>query len=133
MKISDTAMHEAISHRRRPEAGSTPALCTKSDRERTLPFPDAKSIDEAFAAFDETHPEVYRLFRDLAESLWNAGKRRGSARDIWGRIRWEYDTGGRSGDFALNNNFTALYARKLAAEDERFATFFEFRARKAAT
>ena len=38
----------------------------------------------------------------------------------------------RDGGFKINNNFVALYARKLVAADPSFAGFFAFRVRRTA-
>lgn len=95
--------------------------------------PDARSIAERFEAFHAAHPEVYRLFAQLAGQLLAAGHGRGSAEQIVQRIRWEFAVNEpRHAGFKINDHFRALYARKLAAEDPRFADFFEFRRRRRA-
>jgi hypothetical protein len=95
---------------------------------------DKRTIAERFAEFDRQHPEVYELFRKFAYELSYAGRDRGSADQIVQRIRWETNVRADRPDHELkiNDHFTALYARKLAAEDGRFKTFFEFRVRRTA-
>lgn len=97
---------------------------------RNLPF--RRTIDTRFAAFDALHPEVYTLFKRFAQELLDRGARRGSADMVMHRIRWETAAGAKPTDpgrptFKLDNNFSSRYARKLAAEDPRFESFFTFR------
>jgi len=94
---------------------------------------DRRSIAERFGEFDAQHPEVYRLFRDLAVELWEAGHRHGSAEEIVQAIRWRHRINPKceGGGLKLNDNFRTMYARKLAREDARFAGFFAFRQRRA--
>ena len=98
-----------------------------------LPFPDDdRSIQERFEAFDREHPEVFRLFKQYAESAMRAGFTRYSASAIFERIRWFHHIERGDAEFALNNLWRSRYPRKLAAEDPRFVDFFEFRALKSA-
>lgn len=108
--------------RRREHDGDFPSLFSVN----------SKTAQERFAEFDAQHPEVYRMFRRFAEELLESGCEHGSAEQIVQRIRWEMSLN-REGDsgFRFNNWFRAHYARKLAAEDARFADFFEFRSRRA--
>ena len=89
-----------------------------------------RSINAQFTRFDRKHPEVYTLFKRYARMLLDAGQRRGSADMILHRLRWETSVGAsrrHGARYKLNNIFSSRYARKLAAEDERFARFFTFR------
>ncbi len=94
---------------------------------------DSATIDARFREFDRAHPDVWRLFRQFALELLQAGREHYSADAILHRIRWHFATSGKCHDgFKMNNNFSSRYARKLAAEDERFRGFFEFRRLKSA-
>lgn len=107
---------------------STPAPPPLFDRPATT-----DRIAEDFARFNELHPDVYQAFKRYALQLRGAGRARGSARDVLGRVRWEtqvnpsYRNGGA---FKVNNNFAAIMARKLMAERPEFDGFFEVRERK---
>lgn len=96
-------------------------------------MPDEQPITRRFRAYDEANPEVYRLFKMYALQLWNAGHRKGGAKMIWERLRWEFmkKHGTNGHNYKLPNDFTADYARKLADEDPRFMTFFQFKERPA--
>lgn len=91
-------------------------------------------IARAFAAFHGDHPEVYREFCRMVGELRAAGHRHYSAKAIIEVIRFHTDVNagyeGR-GEFKINNNFTALYARKWRAEHPGQSDFFETRKRKA--
>jgi hypothetical protein len=80
-----------------------------------------------FKEFDKTNPEIYGLFRFFALELLAAGRTRYSARTIIERIRWHQATSSDDGEFKINNNYIAHYARKLAQEDSRFTEFFTWR------
>lgn len=96
-----------------------------------------KTIDDKFQAFHAANPEVFEKFREFAELLIfkNRGKMSGAL--IMERVRWEALTGRfRQGStftlegFKIDNNFTALYVRKLVAEYPVFGGKFETRKRK---
>jgi hypothetical protein len=90
-------------------------------------------IAEQFEVFDRAHPEVYLAFKRYALELYQAGRRRGSARDVLGRVRWETAVNPRyqaNGEFKVNNNFAAVMARKVMEEEPGLAGFFETRERK---
>lgn len=92
------------------------------------PVEDDESIDAQFARFDAAHPEVYELFQRFSGELLGRGRAHYSADAILHRIRWHYAVNvDHDGGFKINNNFSSRYARKLAADDQRFAEFFEFR------
>ena len=84
----------------------------------------------ACAEFDARHPQVYELFRKLVLEARAAGVTKIGAKAVAERLRWEYQREIKRGDFAINNNYTALWARRLAAEHEECATMFKFRERK---
>jgi hypothetical protein len=87
-----------------------------------------ETIQERFLAFDRANPEVYAAFKDFSLRLLNAGRTHYSADGILHTVRFHTAVNGdRDGGFKIDNNFSSRYARKLAAEDTRFAEFFEFR------
>jgi hypothetical protein len=96
-------------------------------------FGDRRTIEERFAEFDRAHPEVYRLFVERARAIRAAGWRRYSTKTLMETARYHADLQCRDRrGFKLNNDFTALYARKLMEEfPEEFAGFFETRERRA--
>jgi nucleoside-diphosphate-sugar epimerase len=100
-----------------------------SPEDTRRPPPKEKDWDTRFAEFDKTHPEVYGLFKYYAEQLLASGRSKGGARAIIERMRWHHSTSS-DGEFKLNNMFIPRYARKLAEEDKRFETFFDFREMK---
>lgn len=90
-------------------------------------------IAEQFEAFNAEHPEVYKAFVGYALDLRRTGRRRGSARDVLGRVRWETAVNPMFrayGDFKVNNNFAAIMARRAMQEHPSLEGFFETRERK---
>jgi hypothetical protein len=104
----------------------------------TLPFPDPPtlfdpvepppSIEDQFQAFHKRHPEVYRLLVTFARQAKVRSKRVG-IRLLWERLRWEFYIE-RDEEFKLNNNMTALYARRIMEHEHDLAGFFETRERR---
>lgn len=91
-----------------------------------------KTLDARFAEFDEKHPEIYAEFRRIALAILNAGGTHASSDGILHTVRCNDQI--RRGDdceWKVNNSYTSRFSRKLAAEDPRFASFFEFRVLKA--
>lgn len=100
----------------------------------TLPlFDDHRTIAERFAEFDTAHPEVYASFRHFAGVMLARGHQHYSADGIMHIVRFHTEANvAHDGGFKINNNFVALYARKLVAADPSFAGFFAFRIRRTA-
>ncbi len=93
-----------------------------------LPFTfEEGTIDERFAEFDREHPEVYAAFKRLALKLLRAGRKHYSSDAICHVIRFHHALAGPKRSPKIQNDFTSRYSRKLAAEDERFQSFFTFR------
>ncbi len=88
------------------------------------------TIDGAFKLFHAANPHVYRLLKQLALEMRASGRERYGIGGLFERLRWEYAIK-TSGEFKLNNNYRALYARKLMAEERELAGFFQTRTRKA--
>jgi hypothetical protein len=88
---------------------------------------DAHStIAEQFLAFDAEHPYVYRALERLTAERLASGATRVGVKDLFEALRWQMPQGVRG----LNNNFTALYARKLIANHPHWASVFELRRRR---
>jgi hypothetical protein len=83
-------------------------------------------LQREFDRFDEENPEVWSLFCQFAQQAINAGRTQLSASLITERIRWE-TTVVTNGDFKINNNYRAYYARKFAAQFPQYADYFRFR------
>lgn len=82
-----------------------------------------RTITEQFHAFDAHNPHVYRALERMA-----AGATRVSLKDLFEDLRCQLP----HGVAGLNNNYTALYARRLISEHPHWAAAFELRRRRAA-
>ncbi|MFI8836110.1 hypothetical protein ACIGPN_34810 [Streptomyces afghaniensis] len=82
-----------------------------------------RTITEQFNAFDAHNPHVYRALERMA-----AGATRVSLKDLFEDLRRQLPYG----VAGLNNNFTALYARRLIDDHPHWAGAFELRRRRAA-
>ncbi|MFD3910032.1 hypothetical protein [Streptomyces sp. NPDC058603] len=87
----------------------------------------ARTITEQFHAFDAQNPHVYRALERMAARRLAAGATRVSLKDLFEDLRRQLPYG----VAGLNNNFTALYARKLIAVRPHWASAFELRRRRA--
>lgn len=85
------------------------------------------TITERFHAFDAQNPHIYRALERMAAQRLAAGATRVSLKNLFEDLRRQLPYG----VAGLNNNFTALYARRLIAEHPRWATAFELRRRRA--
>ncbi|MFF8786746.1 hypothetical protein [Streptomyces sp. NPDC015125] len=87
----------------------------------------ASTIDEEFLAFDEQHPLIYQTLESLVAERLDAGATRIGVKALFEVLRWRipHRVPG------LNNNFTALYARKLIERNPNWAHAFELRRRRA--
>ena len=72
-------------------------------------------MKEQVREFHKAHPEVWDLFVRFTFEMINRGfKHYGAQHGIFSRIRWEIDAGGNGvGEFKINNNYSAFYARRF--------------------
>ncbi|MFJ7997520.1 hypothetical protein ACIQ7D_10295 [Streptomyces sp. NPDC096310] len=92
-----------------------------------LPHPDLRpTITEQFQAFDAQHPWVYRALVQLVEQRLGAGAQRVGMKALFEALRWRHPYGVKG----LNNNYTALYARRLLAEHPQWTSVIEVRRRR---
>ena len=106
-------------------------LWTAAAQARVAAHGDDK-IERAFQAFHADHPEVYREFCRLVQRLIDKGFRHYSAKAVIEAVRFHTDVNAgyaERGEFKINNNFTALYARKWQQDHPSQASFFATRRR----
>ncbi|MEV5878033.1 hypothetical protein AB0L75_28170 [Streptomyces sp. NPDC052101] len=84
------------------------------------------TLVDRFAAFDAEHPYIYRALERLTAERLAAGATRVGLKGLFEDLRWQLPQGVRG----LNNNFTALYARKLIADHPHWVSAFELRRRR---
>lgn len=93
--------------------------------------PEPRTIEEKFEEFHAEHPEVYRMLVRLAHEWVSVGRSKLGIATLFEKLRWEWHVNGltdRDG-FKLNNNYRALYARKMMAENCELDGLFETRTR----
>ena len=93
----------------------------------------AEELDAECALFIRDNPHIWQQFRLLAVKLKAKGINRWGAKAIWEVLRFELAIKAVStGEtYALNNNYTSRFARKLMIEEpDEFAGFFETRTLK---
>ncbi|KUO04581.1 hypothetical protein [Streptomyces caeruleatus] len=87
-----------------------------------------RTITERFHAFDARNPHVYRALERMAARRLAAGATRVGVKDLFEELRCQLPYG----VAGLNNNFTALYARRLIDDHPHWVSVFELRRRRAA-
>lgn len=93
---------------------------------------DYDRIEIAFNKFHEEHPEVYYKLVALAREWLASGHGRLGIATLFERLRWEWHVAGledRDG-FKLNNNYRALYARKIMSDYPQLDGLFLLRERR---
>ncbi len=88
-----------------------------------------QSGKKRFEEFYAANPKVYELFVKYARRIKTAGLSEYSARDIMGRVRWEFDINSRwIARPRVPNYYAARYARKLMADHPGdFKGFFKLK------
>ncbi|MFF4020601.1 hypothetical protein [Streptomyces sp. NPDC001843] len=87
-----------------------------------------RTITEQYHAFDARNPHVYRALESMAARRLAASATRVSLKDLFEDLRRQLP----HGIAGLNNNYTALYARRLISAHPHWAAAFELRRRRAA-
>jgi hypothetical protein len=80
--------------------------------------------------FHRLHPEVWTLFERFALEAASTGRRRFGVAAVWERLRWETAVNpdyASHGEWKLNNNYRAFYARRFMRAHPEHAGFFATR------
>lgn len=106
-----------------------PSLFVGAPRIRAKP--ERASLD-SFQRFHRKYPQVYEVLVQQARNIKLRGTKKYSIKTLWEVLRWTIDIGGRriGGDFKLNNNHHAYYARLIMQQESDLKGFFELRERK---
>jgi hypothetical protein len=89
-------------------------------------------IAAQFEAFHTDHPWVYSRLKELALDIKRTGRNHYGMKALFEVLRFEHAIATNKSDgLKLNNNYTALYARKLGQEVPELENFFKYRERKA--
>jgi hypothetical protein len=91
-----------------------------------------RAIADRFAEFHAANPDVYAELVRLARDARSAGRQRVGMKELWEVARWHLRLRTHADGYALNNDFTALYARLIQDQEPDLAGLFETRRRKAA-
>lgn len=89
-------------------------------------YRDGHTITEQFRAFDAQYPWIYRSLELLVEERLASGAKRVGMNALFEAPRWRQPAGVKG----LNNNYTALYARRLLAAHPEWASVIEVRRRR---
>lgn len=73
------------------------------------------------------NPDVYDEFKRNALQMRSIGRKKYSASNIVGKIRWDRDIRTTGDVFKINNDFSPLLARLLIYHEPSFDGFFELR------
>ncbi|MFH9090876.1 hypothetical protein [Streptomyces sp. NPDC017673] len=90
------------------------------------PRRDGPTLSEQFRAFDAEHPWIYCALERLVEERLAAGAEWVGMKALFEVLRWSRPVGVKG----LNNNYTALYARRLLAVHPGWASVIEVRRRR---
>lgn len=83
-----------------------------------------------WAAFHNQNPQVYFQLVRLAREAKARGRKKLGIRVLWERMRWYFNVEAydpSQGEFDLNNNYTAFYARWIMRHEADLKDFFEIR------
>ena len=88
------------------------------------------TIEDNFNAFHNKNPHVYKSLVDMAKEyrLQRRSSRVG-IKTLWEALRWSYFITTTDDAFKLNNNYSALYARMIMANEPELSGLFEIRRR----
>lgn len=99
----------------------------KMDYYRKALLADGLDLDtvESFITYHEANPQIWHYFKHFAFQAIDKGKKVG-AKGIFERLRWQVEIES-NGEWKVNNNFTAYYARIFALRYPAHKDFFELR------
>ena len=102
-------------------------------RQTTFDLFATDHIEDDFAEFHAKYPEVYNQLVVLARQWKAAGHAKLGIATLYERLRWQWHVSGMQDTrgYKLNNNYRALYARKIMADNPDLDGLFSLRERTA--
>lgn len=91
------------------------------------PDEPANLIEASFWIFHNDNPRVYSMFDAFTRYAISRGRKRFSAKVIVERIRWETTLETTDGEWKINNNYPAYYARLWMRNNPVNEGFFAIR------
>lgn len=91
---------------------------------------EGRTIEERFESFHKLNPKVFDALVDLAMRAKAAGRKQYGIAGLFEIMRWNYMIETHGDEFKLNNDYRALYARKLMVEVPALKGFFKIRVRR---
>ena len=85
---------------------------------------------DKFMKYHADNSHVYKLFEKYAFQAINSGRKHYSHWVIIGLIRWDYEVTTNAGDFKINNNHIAYYARLFMDAHPQHEGFFNIKKMK---
>ena len=95
------------------------------------PEPKEATLAERFEAFHAANPHVLAEMLRLARARLGRGETRIGVKALWEELRSTLEVQDGGDAYKLNNNYTALYARKLIEVCPELADAIEIRQRRA--
>ena len=93
--------------------------------------PVAPTIEERFEVFHQDNPHIYEELLFMALRLKHRGRKRYGIATLFEVLRYKKDIESTTcSGFKLNNDFRALYARRLMNNEPELRGFFEIRRRR---
>lgn len=89
-------------------------------------FTPQTQLEQSWWDYHSANPHVLEAFRSVCEELIEGGKKREGAKAVAEIVRNHRTYGGKL--IKIGNSYVSYYARYLAASDDRFASFFSFKA-----
>lgn len=81
---------------------------------------------KTFQQYDQEHPEIYAVYKNVAEEFIKKGAIKMGSKRIIEEIRW-HKLVKTNEFFKVSNNYTAYYARKFVNDHPQYAGFFNFK------
>ena len=92
------------------------------------PRPDPRTLEQRFRDFHAAHPDVYDELARLARRALADGRKRIGIKMLWEVVRWQHMCmTATDGEYKLNNNYHAFYARLLMRQEPDLRGIFEIR------
>lgn len=85
-------------------------------------------IFRAYERWDEENPQFWPMFVEASIALANAGRRRIGAKLVFEHLRYSSLLQTKGDVFRVNNNYSAIYARRFMLEYPEHGELFETRA-----